>query len=120
MLFERSKMPDRCVVADCNKLGMVLAVHTIPFFGDLCPEAKKRRKNMGGLRGDKTSSKGFRLRSSLFAELQIRSQLFKERIVISYPADNSLSKGQNSTTRIISVVRSLDIQYGVIHSLSNG
>ena len=122
VLFERSKMPDRCVVADCSnivdKLGMVLAVHTIPFFGDLCPEAKKRRKNMGGLHGDKTSSKGYKLRSSLFAALQISSQLFKDRIVIPYPAHNSLSEGQNSSTRIISVVRSLDIQYASMVSSS--
>ena len=48
VLFERSKTPDRCVVANCNntvdKLGMVLAVHTIPFFnfGDLICALKQR------------------------------------------------------------------------------
>ena len=70
-------MQDGCVVANCNKLW----IHTIPFVCDLCPEAKKRRKNMGGLHEDKTAL------SSLFAALQTRPQLFKERIVISYPAD---------------------------------
>ena len=48
--------------------------------------------------------------SSLFAELQTRPQLFKERIVISYPADIiTIQLGQHISTCIISVVRSLDI-----------
>ena len=50
--FERSKMQDGCVVANCNT-GNGFSVHTIPFVCDLCPEAKKRRKNMGGLHEDK-------------------------------------------------------------------
>ena len=49
--------------------------------------------------------------SSLFAVLQTRPQLFKERIVISYPADIVAIqiKGQHISTCIISVVRNLDI-----------
>ena len=38
-------MPDRCVVVNCNNTVNTLngiSVHTIPFFGDLYPEAKKQ------------------------------------------------------------------------------
>ena len=82
----------------------------MPFVGDLCPEAKKQRKiwvdfvKTNWLKGNLQTAL-----SSLFAALQIRPQLFKEQIVISYPADKSLFKGQHISTCIISVVRSLDI-----------
>ena len=36
-------MPDRCVVVNYNYTVHGISVHTIPFVGDLCPEAKKRR-----------------------------------------------------------------------------
>ena len=45
----------------------------------------------------------------LFAALQIRPQLSKERIVISYPADIIAIQRKHISTCIISVVRSLDI-----------
>ena len=93
----------------CSQLltGNGFSVHTIPFVCDLCPEAKKRRKSMGGLHEDKLLRTSL---SSLFAALQTRPQLFKERIVISYPADIiAIYKGQHISTCIISVVRSLDI-----------
>ena len=51
---------------------------------------------MGGLRKDKTMSMGtYETLSSLFEALrdQTRPQLFKERIIISYKADKSLSGG---------------------------
>ena len=46
---------------------------------------------------------------SLFAALQTRPQLFKERIAISYPADIIAIQRQDLSTSITSVVRSLDI-----------
>ena len=62
---------------------------------------------MGGLREDKTSSKGWNLRSTQQSVCRTSNQapVVQEQIVISYPADKSLSKGQNSSTHIISVVR---------------
>ena len=47
--------------------------------------------------------------SSLFAALQTRPQLFKERIVISYPADIIAIQRTTYFDLHISVVRSLDI-----------
>ena len=41
-------MPERCVVAGCSNtrnLDEGISLHTIPFYGDERPEAKKRRKN---------------------------------------------------------------------------
>ena len=45
MQFE--KMPARCVVGGCSNTRNIqegIALHTIPFYGDDRPEAKKRRK----------------------------------------------------------------------------
>ena len=48
--------------------------------------------------------------SSLFSALQTRPQLFKERIVISYPADIiTIQRTTYFDLHLISVVRSLDI-----------
>ena len=41
-------MPERCVVTGCSNtrnLDEGISLHTIPFYGDERPEAKKRRKN---------------------------------------------------------------------------
>ena len=50
--------------------------------------------NKRGLRKDYTCSmRTYEAPSSLYVVLEIRPQLCKERIIISYPADKSLSGG---------------------------
>ena len=42
-----SKMPTTCVAFSCNNVSNLekgIALHIIPFFGDDCAEARKRRK----------------------------------------------------------------------------
>ena len=42
-----ANMRHRCVVGGCSNVRSLengIALHTIPFYGDECPEAKKRRK----------------------------------------------------------------------------
>ena len=42
-----SKMPGRCVVGGCSNTASLencIALHSIPFYGDTRPEAKKQRK----------------------------------------------------------------------------
>lgn len=71
-----AKMPSRCVAGGCSNtpdLEKGIGLHSIPYFGDDRPQAKKRRKKLGGLCKAKASEVGaFEELGHLFSALQAR------------------------------------------------
>ena len=71
-----AKMPTRCVAGGCSNtpdLEKGIALHSIPYFGDDRPQAKKKTKKVGGLCKAKESEVGvFEELGYLFSALQVQ------------------------------------------------
>ena len=71
-----AKMPTRCVAGGCSNtpdLEKGITLHSIPYFGDHRPHAKKKTKKVGELCKAKEGKVGaFEERGHLFSALQAR------------------------------------------------